>query len=135
MQITKVFAGILMLLCVLAFTAFAGNRDTSADLDVFISASLDPVMQPVTQATTVPQATAYEHAAMEMVASKTWVRERVGVMPLNIFRRPFDTLEALDGYSDVLLRPKITSLFAGNNGRSLNTFTGLGGNHFARADV
>ena len=135
MKIRQVFAGIIMLLCVLAFTAFAGNRDTSADLDMFISASLDPVFQPVPQVTTVPQATAYEHAAMELVANKTWVRERVGVMPLNIFRRPFDTIQALDGYSDVLLKPKISTLFAGNNGRSLNTFTGLGGNHFARADV
>jgi len=135
MNITKYLAQIVMLICVLAFTAFAGNRDTSADLYISFSASHDPVLQPNLQPTTVPELSALGHAVMVLTANKTWVKESVGMTPLNVFRRPFCTIKSLDGYGDVLLKPKITLLIAGNNGTKLNAFTGLGHEHYARADV
>lgn len=131
---SKIFLVVAFVIALFAFTAFAGNRDTSYDPGASIITSLDPVVQPLIYSTNVQPDVSFERASMELITYNAWVKERVGVMPLDIFRRPFPTVLTCKGYSNVLLKPKIV-IVEGEDERALTSFDGLGGNHYARADV
>lgn len=123
----------VMTAALFAFTAFADDRDMEAA--VFTTAEQPHVsgLQLSSQTPTFTGFAAYEHANMVLIANKTWVRESVGLPPLNVFTRAYAPVKPLDGYSDVLLKPKI-HLIDGNITTTL-AFTGLGHDHYARADV
>lgn len=89
--------------------------------------SSDSVSIPNIQAQPV-QVNDLERTTMAMVSDKAWVKERVGVSPLNIYREPAAAVKTRDGYDDVLLKPKITEAVK-------SSYRGLGHDHFARADV
>jgi hypothetical protein len=62
-------------------------------------------------------------APIEGQARGDWVRESVGRHVLNIKVRIFEPTKELAGYSTGIERPKI------------NAYTGIGKDHYARADV
>jgi hypothetical protein len=90
----------------------AGTAVSSPDT---VAVPSDPT-RPATYAVVVDQ------VDMALVPNETWVHKSVGRSPMNIFREAIAEVTPLDGYGRVLLKPKIG-------------FTGVGADHYARADV
>lgn len=62
---------------------------------------------------------------------KPWVRESVGLPPLNLVQVTFSPVKELEGHRTVIAKPKIVSL----HDMIPDRYRGLGSDHFARADV
>ncbi len=128
MKLTRYLAlAAVMIMGLLAFTAFAGNRDTSLDVFATASISSDPAFVFHKQTVPVREAAAIDRTVAALEVHKAWVQERVGVSPLDIYRATRAAIQPLDGYGDVLMKPKIESNAA--------YYRGLGHDHYARADV
>lgn len=140
MKITNfIVLAAVLILGLLAFTAFAGNRDTGLDLAVFASTSPVSVLQSNQQPVSFERFTAITQTAAVLNVSQDWVAPCVGMMVLDICRPVTRSIKQLNGYSDILIKPKLATISAKgtitNYTAQGTRFNGLGGNHFARADV
>ena len=95
-----------------ADTAFADDTLTGSGVQLHKQGPADQQVTPADRTDSVLQ------------LHKAWVRESVGRHVLNTERVAFEPIVSLDGHRNVLLKPKINI-----------QFSGLGGNHYARAEL
>lgn len=117
----------LLILGLLGISAFGsgappGNNAVSTPKSVLLSNK---------QVERSQQVTARDRLDLVLLSNRNWVKERVGAMVLIL--KPIDPAKiyTLDGYGEVQFKPKINI----QQDHGTNGFTGLGGNHYARADV
>lgn len=80
----------------------------------------------------VPSASAVDIVESRLVSIDTSVPAAVGKMILNKHRSEISAVNELEGYRAELFKPNIE---ATHTSSSTKGFSGLAGNHFARADV
>lgn len=120
----------VLAIALLAFTACGTNVSARAAKN-----SVPAVSQFHDQTTMFQGFAAFEHASMVLEVPRPWVAESVGMPILNVFRPELRDVKQLEGHSVVLAKPKISSLLARKQGLPTNRFTGLAGDHYARAHV
>lgn len=119
--------GVLALLALAIFVN--GLRDSDFD------AVLDPTAVSIeTQDQDAAQpAAASQIDAVYALDTTARVRKSVGKPWLNVREAMFTDVKELDGHRRILDKPKIDATLELT--RAAHGFSGLGGNHFARADV
>jgi hypothetical protein len=130
MKLTRYIAlAALLVAMVLGVLAAAGPPYAEADsmtAENAVPSAFDQRSEKQAPTTTV----VVDACDFEFQIVKAGVKERVGVPPLDIYRAGFRAIKTNDGYGAVQLKPKINATTLANNG-----FSGLGHDHFARADV
>ena len=118
-----------LLLAVSAFTAFGLSYDKfePATVDTETVASVDQTEY------NAPAALAVDVVEVRLSPIDTSVPAAVGKMVLNVHRPEINTVTELEGYTQGLIKPNIDATYELTS--STKGFSGLAGNHFARADV
>lgn len=113
----------------LSAAAFAFERTEPVSIDTSVDLSLLSNKQ-------AQQTSAFERFDVSLSAlpsNRITVPAAVGAMILNVHRPEITTVKELAGYRQQLLKPNIEVWYAFTS--STKGFSGLAGNHFARAGV
>ena len=105
--------------------SFEGENQATINKSTTATAAVLPVSVLLSNKQVEPyqQVNAFERAGMVLLVNKAWAKEHVGKLVLNILQTDIPAVIPLDGYSNALYKPND------------NYFSGIGGNHYARADV
>lgn len=97
---------IVMVFGLFALTAVADQGDRSTALAVGATADSGFAIQTQTPTKTTVHAVYKVDSVFEL--NKAWVKERVGAMPLNVFRILPVSAAGLDGHRSIAYKPNIT---------------------------
>ncbi len=129
MKLKNFLAMAAVLVSLFMFSAFAGDVGADRDTAAVNAESVDRT----DQTTVLLPAVADRDIAGICEVHEAWVKERKGMTVLNARSEPIKAVRELEGFSEVEIKPKATTAFLAAPGAI--GFNGLGGNHYARADV